>query len=107
MALLTDWTDGWLARRGNETDFGAYADPLADIVFWVWYVRHHEPSRALRLLCMAVWVGPAIALTAAYFIRGRALDVPRPVSGRNFSVGLQLLVTTRALRRSSRTRSYI
>ena len=31
VAALTDWLDGYLARRRNEmTDFGAYIDPLAD-----------------------------------------------------------------------------
>ncbi len=33
VASLTDWLDGWLARRrGLETTFGALLDPLADKV---------------------------------------------------------------------------
>lgn len=33
LASLTDWLDGWLARRrGLETTFGALMDPLADKV---------------------------------------------------------------------------
>ena len=47
-ALTTDWADGWLARRGDDTAFGGYADALADVAFWTWYVGYHEPSRALR-----------------------------------------------------------
>jgi CDP-diacylglycerol--glycerol-3-phosphate 3-phosphatidyltransferase len=31
VAALTDWWDGWLARRrGQETNFGALLDPVAD-----------------------------------------------------------------------------
>src|SRR5436189_291801 len=31
IAALTDWWDGWLARRHNqETNFGALFDPVAD-----------------------------------------------------------------------------
>src|SRR5690554_2135897 len=31
IAALTDWLDGWLARRWNQTSsFGAFLDPVAD-----------------------------------------------------------------------------
>jgi len=31
VAALTDWLDGWLARRWNQTSsFGAFLDPVAD-----------------------------------------------------------------------------
>jgi phosphatidylglycerophosphate synthase len=106
LALATDWADGWLARHGGETDFGGYADPLADIVFWVWYLHHHEPSRILRVLGTALWLAPAVAVTAAYFIRGRTIDVPRPMAGRNLSVGLQVLVAARALHRANCNRGH-
>ena len=38
----TDWLDGWLARRLNQTSaFGAFLDPVADKIlvcaaFWYW-----------------------------------------------------------------------
>jgi phosphatidylglycerophosphate synthase len=105
LALATDWADGWLARNADETDFGIYADPLADVVFWVWYLHHHEPSRILRRLGTALWLTPAMAVTAAYFVRGRTIDVPRPMAGRNLSVGLQVLVAARAIHRACSNRS--
>jgi hypothetical protein len=49
VALLTDVLDGQLARaRKEETAFGAYADPLADLVFWNWYVFRNESSPMIR-----------------------------------------------------------
>ncbi len=31
VAAVTDWFDGWLARRWNQTSaFGAFLDPVAD-----------------------------------------------------------------------------
>ena len=31
LVALTDWADGWLARRLNQTSsFGAFLDPVAD-----------------------------------------------------------------------------
>ena len=34
LVALTDWFDGWLARRLNQTSaFGAFLDPVAD-KFW-------------------------------------------------------------------------
>jgi phosphatidylglycerophosphate synthase len=105
LALATDWADGRLARNANETDFGAYADPLADVVFWVWYLHHHEPSRILRRVGTTLWLAPAVGVTAAYVVRGRTIDVPRPIAGRNVSVGLQVLVAARAIHRACFDRS--
>ena len=48
VALATDFADGRLARRGNESGFGAFADPLADGVFWSWFALRFEPSRVFR-----------------------------------------------------------
>ena len=53
-AALTDWLDGWLARRWNETSsFGAFLDPVADKLM---------VSAALLVLLNMNRVGVAIAL---------------------------------------------
>ena len=43
---ITDWADGWLARRLNQTSaFGAFLDPVADklmvVIALVLLVQHH------------------------------------------------------------------
>lgn len=99
-ALLTDVTDGWIARgRARESAFGAYADALADLAFWTWYARRHEPSRLLRSVALSLWLGPAAILTIGYFGAARALDVPRPQVVRLTSAGFQVLLATRACAR--------
>jgi len=47
VASLTDWLDGWLARRsGQETTFGALLDPLADKVLvaaaFICFIEQHD-----------------------------------------------------------------
>lgn len=47
VASLTDWWDGWLARRNNqETSFGALMDPLADKVLvaaaFICFIEQHN-----------------------------------------------------------------
>jgi hypothetical protein len=101
LALASDYLDGQIARRGRETAFGAYADGLADIVFWSWFLWKNEPARWLRAVAVALWTLPATAITVAYFKQGRTLDYPRPRWFRQLSVGCQLLVAARAWRRRS------
>lgn len=96
LAFACDWTDGHLARKDRQTAFGGYADLFADAVFWSWYVHHHEPNRVLRLSGLALWLGPSVIITGAFFLRGRAVDVSRPLTYRTVAVGLQILVTWRA-----------
>ena len=100
VALATDFFDGFLARRGSETAFGAYADGLADITFWTWFVSKREPSLSLRAVALGLWGLPAAVITFAYFKGGRSLDYPRPAAFRYLSVGCQLLVAARALARN-------
>ncbi len=54
LAAVTDWFDGWLARRWNQTSgFGAFLDPVADKLM---------VSAALIILLMLGRVDPVIAL---------------------------------------------
>jgi len=54
VAALTDWLDGWLARRWNQTSaFGAFLDPVADKLM---------VCAALLILLHAGRVDAAIAL---------------------------------------------
>lgn len=66
-AGVTDWVDGWLARRWNQTSaFGAFLDPVADkllvavcLVMLLW----DEPSGLLALL-VAIIIGREITVSA-------------------------------------------
>ncbi|MDA8329630.1 MAG: CDP-alcohol phosphatidyltransferase family protein [Candidatus Dormibacteraeota bacterium] len=97
IALATDYLDGRVARRVGVTAFGGFADALADLVFWNWFLVAHESSRSLRGLLAAVWVLPAAAITVGYFRLGQAVDYPRPLWFRRASVACQLLIAMRAL----------
>jgi cardiolipin synthase len=58
VAAITDWFDGWLARKLNQTSaFGAFLDPVADklmvaaaLVYWYSW---GAPMRLLRLSSLA------------------------------------------------------
>jgi CDP-diacylglycerol--glycerol-3-phosphate 3-phosphatidyltransferase len=50
-ASLTDWWDGWLARRGRqETSFGALLDPVADKILttaaFICFIEQHSYKNA-------------------------------------------------------------
>lgn len=69
-ACLTDWLDGWLARRWNQTSpFGAFLDPVADkllvAVCLVMLLHSDEsPYRWLLALIVAVIIGREITISA-------------------------------------------
>ena len=102
VALATDFADGRLARRGNESPFGAFADPIADGAFWSWFAWHWEPGRWLRWGPLTLFAVSTGAIAATYFARGRAIDYPRPVALRYLSAATQVLLTVRALRAHTR-----
>jgi len=98
VALATDFADGRLARMGEETAFGAFADPLADGAFWSWYALGWEPNRWLRWVPISLFAASVAGISAAYFVRGRTIDYPRPTALRYVSSAAQILLTLRALR---------
>ncbi len=99
VAMATDFADGPLARRGEESAFGAYADPIADGVFWSWFALRWEPNRWLRWAPLTVFTATVAGISAAYFFRGRSVDYPRPQTVRYLSAAAQILLTLRALRK--------
>lgn len=67
-ASLTDWLDGWIARRYNQfSAFGAFLDPVADKLMvataLVITVQHHQTSAWLAVWA-AVIIGREIAVSA-------------------------------------------
>ena len=63
IAAVTDWLDGWLARRWNQTSmFGAFLDPVADKLM---------VCAALLMLLNIDRVGPIVA----FIIIGREITI--------------------------------
>ena len=67
VAAATDWFDGYLARRWNETSaFGAFLDPVADklmVATALFLIVQSHPSKWMALWA-AVIVGREIAVSA-------------------------------------------
>ncbi|HEY3519658.1 MAG TPA: CDP-diacylglycerol--glycerol-3-phosphate 3-phosphatidyltransferase [Rhodanobacteraceae bacterium] len=67
LASLTDWLDGWLARRFNQASaFGAFLDPVADklmVAVTLFLLVQSHPT-ALLAITAAVIVGREIAVSA-------------------------------------------
>ncbi len=100
-AILADRADGILARRVGPTQFGHYADSLADSAFWGWFAYRHETDRRLLVTAAVAWVAPVAAVTALSFGRGRMVDVPRP-AGLRPAAAMQLVLAARAIRAGRR-----
>lgn len=66
-ACITDWLDGWLARRWNQTSkFGAFLDPVADkllVAVTLVMLLHDRPAGILAAL-VAVIIGREITVSA-------------------------------------------
>ncbi len=65
VAALTDWLDGWLARRWNQTSsFGAFLDPVADkLMVTAALLILLQLSRINALIALVI-VGREIAISA-------------------------------------------
>jgi phosphatidylglycerophosphate synthase len=100
--MATDFADGRIARRGDESAFGAFADPIADGAFWSWFALRWEPNRGLRWVPLTVFAASVAGIAAAYFARGRSIDYPRLVAIRYASAAAQILFTLRGLRSVAR-----
>jgi len=98
IALATDFADGRLARAGGESAFGAFADPIADGVFWSWYALRWEHNPWLRWVPITLFGGSAAVIAIAYFGRGRTIDYPKPPAVRYLSAVTQITLAVRTLR---------
>ena len=101
-ALATDFADGRLARSGEQSAFGAFADPIADGVFWSWYALRWERNRWLRWLPLTAFTATMAAISAGYFGLARTIDYPRPISLRYLSGAAQTVIALRAFRKGTR-----
>ncbi len=67
IAGITDWLDGWLARRWNQTSkFGAFLDPVADkllVAVCLVMLLRADPGGVLALV-VAVIIGREITISA-------------------------------------------
>jgi cardiolipin synthase len=71
-AALTDWLDGWLARRLNQTSrFGAFLDPVADklmvtaaLLVLVAYPSENGDPHRLNAVIALIIVGREITISA-------------------------------------------
>lgn len=67
LASVTDWMDGWLARRWNQTSrFGAFLDPVADkllVAVCLVMLLYDDPGILLAIMT-AVIIGREIAVSA-------------------------------------------
>ncbi|MGA7296658.1 MAG: CDP-diacylglycerol--glycerol-3-phosphate 3-phosphatidyltransferase [Rhodanobacteraceae bacterium] len=67
LAAFTDWLDGYLARRWNQTsDFGAFLDPVADklmVAVTLFLLVQSHPTELLAITA-AVIVGREIGISA-------------------------------------------
>jgi len=66
-AAITDWLDGWLARRWNQTSkFGAFLDPVADkllVAVCLVMLLHADPDPYLAAM-VTVIIGREITVSA-------------------------------------------
>ncbi|MBC7725168.1 MAG: CDP-alcohol phosphatidyltransferase family protein [Burkholderiaceae bacterium] len=103
LSLATDFADGKIARAtGAVTPFGTQADFLADTAFWTWFIVRHEPSRVVRVLTLASWAVPVLAIAAASITKGRMLDVPRSAWFRP-AAAMEVFIGARAVVRNIRS----
>jgi len=84
VASVTDWLDGQIARRTDTiTDFGRFADPLADrLLIGSALVVLLAKSRLPTAPLMAVLVRDAYIMAGCYVLNRRGFRVPVSVLGK-------------------------
>lgn len=97
LAVCSDKADGMIARRAGPTQFGHYADSLADAAFWAWFARRYETDGRVLAAAALAWVVPVAAVTVASFAKGEMVEIPRPVLLRP-AAAMQAVLAVRALR---------
>lgn len=95
-AIASDRLDGAMARRVGPTQFGHYADSLADTAFWAWFAARHETDRRVLAAAATAWVAPVAGVTAVSFTRGRMVELPRPALLRP-AAAMQAVLALRAV----------
>ncbi len=67
IGAITDWLDGWIARRfGQMSAFGAFLDPVADkltVTVTLFLLVQADPSMYMAVVC-AIIVGREITISA-------------------------------------------
>lgn len=67
VGAITDWLDGWIARRfGQMSAFGAFLDPVADkltVTVTLFLLVQADPSMYMAVVC-AIIVGREITISA-------------------------------------------
>lgn len=67
LAFFTDWLDGWLARRWNQTShFGAFLDPVADkliVCVVLTLLIYHDPRVVVAVPAIVI-IGREITVSA-------------------------------------------
>jgi CDP-diacylglycerol--glycerol-3-phosphate 3-phosphatidyltransferase/cardiolipin synthase len=67
-ACITDWFDGYLARRWNQmTKFGAFLDPVADklmVAVCLVMLLHATPGDGVLAVLVAIIIGREITISA-------------------------------------------
>jgi len=92
VASLTDWLDGQVARRtGTVSEFGRFADPLADRLLVgsalvILLVRHALPASGV----MIVLVRDALLMAGYWVLARRKLYVPVTLLGKVSTTALMI-----------------
>lgn len=95
VAIGSDKLDGIMARRAGPTQFGHYADSLADAAFWAWFAQRHETDRRALAVAGLAWLAPVGLVTALSFAKGHMVDAPRPAWVRP-AAAMQAVLAARA-----------